>query len=255
MNTYYGLPMQNYMGASPTVTPTNAGAFTGFQTATGVSPATSASNSLSLFGATPNGGNAQGNDMADLAMLSGQLVSMLTSMISMMCSMLQQVMAQAQAQAQNNYANMFANTNYNGNNASGTGPTSSAGVTQNAAMQKLAATSKQMLAKKGSTSGQCVRGVNDTMSMIYGENNIKRVPSAYQEADVLAGDSRFQEIKVSKDQLKSLPAGCIIIWGPESGNPHGHATITQGNGREISDHEQNLIVKQNSWCRVFIPKG
>jgi hypothetical protein len=156
-------------------------------------------------------------------------------------------------------SNMLGGLNLSGSAGSGnsTTVTSGAGINSTAAMQKLAATSKQMLAQKGSTNGQCVRGVNDTLAMIYGEKNIKRVGSAYQEADVLAGDSRFKEIKgLSKDQLKSLPAGCIIIW---SGNlagsgGHGHATITQGDGTEISDHRQDVIIGgAGTTFRVFVP--
>lgn len=215
-------------------------------------PSLTSSNVAANGFANPLGSTPQGNSWESMAMLSSQLLSMLMGMVTIMMNMLQQIIALNQRNAMNSWANA-ANTGYYGSGSAM--PISGAGVTQNSAMSRLAQASKQMLARKGSTYGQCVRGVNDTLAMIYGESNIKRVPSAYMEADVLANDSRFQEIKVSKDQLKNLPPGCIIIWGPDSGNPHGHAAITIGNGREISDHEQSLVIKQNSWFRVFIPKG
>lgn len=135
--------------------------------------------------------------------------------------------------------------------------TSGAGITENANMKKLAEDSQIMLHRNGPTEGECVRGVNDSLQIYYG-HDVQRVSDAYMEADVLAKNPDFTEVtNLSLNQLKDLPAGCIIVWSGDlpGSQGHGHATITQGNGQEISDHQQSVITSSSATFRVFIPKA
>jgi len=104
------------------------------------------------------------------------------------------------------------------------------------------------------TTGWCAKGVMDSLEAAG--LGVQRVPSAYMAADVLAGDSRFREVNLSPEQIRNLPPGAVIV-SPSNyggfGSPHGHITISLGNGQEASDHIQNLITAPGQ--RVFIPIG
>ncbi len=104
------------------------------------------------------------------------------------------------------------------------------------------------------TSGWCAKGVMDSLEAAG--LGVPRVASAYMAADNFARDSRFREVNLSPEQIRNLPPGAIIV-SPSNyggyGSPHGHITVTLGNGQEASDHVQNLIVAPGQ--RVFIPIG
>ena len=63
---------------------------------------------------------------------------------------------------------------------------------------------------------------------------------------------KFKEVKVAKDQLKSLPAGAVVIWDKGDGLPYGHISVALGGGREASSKvRQQLLLNTN--FHVFLP--
>jgi hypothetical protein len=75
-----------------------------------------------------------------------------------------------------------------------------------------------------------------------------------QAAEQLAGDSRFREIQVPRDQLSELPPGAVVCWPPQphKGQDHpGHVSISLGHGQEASDHVQDQIESYKGH-RVFL---
>lgn len=186
-----------------------------------------------------------------LSMTGGSLTSMMMTMVnSLVGSVTSSGMLNWGAQGSNLQSWYASLSNTGSSNAAPSGTVSGAGITQTDAMKRLAAAG-QKSARENNTSGKCLKGVNDAMESVgLGRASTN---SACDADDILASrPDKFKEIKVSKDQLKSLPPGCIIIWGDQD-NKHGHATITQANGRETSDHEQSLIIKKTATFRVFIP--
>lgn len=100
--------------------------------------------------------------------------------------------------------------------------------------------------------GYCYRGV---------KHHLRRVGvnltggSAYQAADQLAQrPDKFREVQVSRDQLRSLPPGAVVVWNRSRGRPHGHISIATGDGREASDKIRNQITNRRATYRVFIPR-
>lgn len=49
---------------------------------------------------------------------------------------------------------------------------------------------------------------------------------------------RFEKLNISKNDLKNLPAGVIIVY--EKKGLDGHIAITNGNGQEMSDSTDNM---------------
>jgi len=68
-----------------------------------------------------------------------------------------------------------------------------------------------------------------------------------------ANDKRFQEVNANGP----LQPGDIIVHGGTAANPAGHIAIVLPNGKESSDHIQNLIstavTKDFGQSRVFRP--
>lgn len=132
---------------------------------------------------------------------------------------------------------------------------SGAGIQETPAMARLAAQGKSAAANRNSH-GMCLAGVQDALQSFGCKD--QRLPSAYMKADQLAGDPNFKEVKVSANDLKNLPPGCIIVWN-RSGDgsafgQHGHIQITQGGGKATSDHFETISNLGTSF-RVFIPQG
>lgn len=99
--------------------------------------------------------------------------------------------------------------------------------------------------------GYCYRGVKYHLRKI-GVNLTGR--SAYMAADQLARSNRFREVRVSRSQLRQLPAGAIVVWNRGPGKPHGHISIANGRGQEASGRIRNQIVNYPSTHRVFLPR-
>ena len=79
--------------------------------------------------------------------------------------------------------------------------------------------------------------------------------SAYQAADQLAHNNKFQEASgIRNDQLKKLPPGAVVVWDRGPGHPHGHISVAGGNGMEASDRVRPQITNYGTSFRVFLPK-
>lgn len=99
--------------------------------------------------------------------------------------------------------------------------------------------------------GYCYRGVKHHLRQV-GVNLTGG--SAYMAADQLAATGRFREVQVPPSQLRTLPAGAVVVWDRGPGKPHGHISIAMGDGREASDRIRPQITRYASGrCRVFIP--
>ncbi len=110
----------------------------------------------------------------------------------------------------------------------------------------------------GARCGLCFRGVKHHLRQV-GVN--LHGGSAFMAADQLARHPRFQEIRVSRDQLRSLPAGAIVVWDKDpsnrsrnGGKEHGHISIADGRGHEFSDKPRNQMTNYGPRFRVFIPR-
>jgi|GEM_PF-5134323 len=183
------------------------------------------------------------------------------SLMSMMTQLFQQVMQQ--------FLNFFrSNQNNNDNtdnNAVNDNAEGAVAVNNNAAdavdVGKGSATGRQLAqaayqhATDGTgDGGHCFRNVAQDLAK-FGINTSGA--SAYMAADQLATNPKVQEIKgVTAEQLKTLPAGAIVVWAANPSNPHGHISVAMGDGKEASDIMRNQITNLNgSSFRVFMPKG
>lgn len=99
--------------------------------------------------------------------------------------------------------------------------------------------------------GYCYRGVKHHLRQI-GVNLTGG--SAYQAADQLARTGRFREVQVPREQLRSLPAGAVVVWNRGNGRRHGHISIAMGDGREASDRIRRQITNYPNSYRVFLPQ-
>lgn len=117
---------------------------------------------------------------------------------------------------------------------------------------KKFAAAAEKAANRINTPGQCLRGVNDAMESIG--IPVKREAAAYMALDDMQKNKRFQEVKVSKDKLNSLPPGAVVVWNKGPGLPYGHISVSLGNGKEASSVVRNQL-KLNTAYHVFLPKG
>lgn len=78
---------------------------------------------------------------------------------------------------------------------------------------------------------------------------------AYEMENNLRKSSEFKEITVSKSELASLPAGCILVY-PRGvagySSKYGHIEVTLGDGRTASDFVNNNP-KYAQEMKVFVP--
>lgn len=133
------------------------------------------------------------------------------------------------------------------------------GLFNSSAAQKIAQAALTSGGAMG-TVGWCFRGVCNTLKatgLWNGQTPVSGA-SAYMAADQLAARNDFKEVtsEISREDLKKLPAGAIVVWGQHSGKngQHGHISVALGDGREASDHIQNQITNlYDSKYRVFLP--
>lgn len=116
------------------------------------------------------------------------------------------------------------------------------------------------------TVGWCAKGVMDSLQKTgIDQNGQTRVAAACLAVKKFEEHKdSFQRIDIkNKDDLKKLPAGCIIVWNSSEGHPYGHIAVTLGlipdpknPGKkyigEASDHVQSLIIR-NAEFAVFVP--
>ena len=81
---------------------------------------------------------------------------------------------------------------------------------------------------------------------------VHREAAAWMAVDDFQKNPKFKEVKVSKDQLKSLPAGAVVIWDKGSGLPYGHISVALGDAREASSKVRNQLMLNTNF-HVFLP--
>ena len=114
-------------------------------------------------------------------------------------------------------------------------------------------------AKKMDTVGNCLVGVARAIRELFGLKHtaLSPLPKAYLAAEQFRSDpllsQHFKEVKVSRSELSSLPAGAVVVWNKSEGHPAGHISISLGNGKEASDHIQKQMNRQNAEYTVFYP--
>jgi hypothetical protein len=126
-------------------------------------------------------------------------------------------------------------------------------VQSGAGGDRLAAAAEQRL--NPGDKGKCAKYVRQAMQasgLVPGDVSFG---SAHQWADHLAGNSKFREVSVSREQLAQLPRGAVVVWGGEAGNQsdgprqHGHIAIAKGDGTELS--YDNRTQTTNGWGTNF----
>lgn len=120
--------------------------------------------------------------------------------------------------------------------------------------QELAQAARQAADSYREKPGQrlCYRYVKQAVSQAVGLSLTG--PSAYLAARQLAASERFQEVSLKPEQLKNLPAGSIVVWGRNKKHPHGHVSVADGQGHEISDRVRPQITAYGTTLRVFVPE-
>jgi len=123
----------------------------------------------------------------------------------------------------------------------------------NSAFGNRLASDAYQIARSGvaGSGGNCKRGVRMALER---QGVSLHGLSAYQGADQLARNPRFREVQVSREQLRQLPPGAVVVWNKGNGRPHGHISISLGNGREASDVIRNQITGYGTSYRVFLPR-
>lgn len=117
--------------------------------------------------------------------------------------------------------------------------------------------------------GQCLASVRkdlETLGLSRGGAG-SLGSAAYQSVGKLSNNENFKKVDgISQDDLKKLPAGCVIVWsnnqtGKQSSklsDTYGHILITDGAGNGFSDHSEKLsetVHKYNGAYTVFVPTG
>lgn len=138
-------------------------------------------------------------------------------------------------------------------------PVANGDIPQTDRMRQLAAQAEET-ATQMNKPGWCLAGVGNAIRAIG--IDIPRRPSAYMAADTLAADDRFQEVQVSRGDLKNLPPGAVIVWDRyndgqgalEAGEEHGHIAVVLSGGREASSVIGPLNTSMPTSFRVFLPQ-
>lgn len=106
-------------------------------------------------------------------------------------------------------------------------------------------------ASRRGTVGWCYNAVADAVERVTGI--FLWGAHAYQAADQFASSPHFYE--VWNRDLRSLPAGAVVVWGRGSSRS-GHISVSLGDGREASDHiaQQMTYHYGGASSRVFLPR-
>lgn len=134
---------------------------------------------------------------------------------------------------------------------SATAPTTDLSQVEGSDFGKRLAAQAEKTARSINTPGLCLKGVNDTMQAMG--LPVQREASAYMALDNFRNNPRFKEVQVSRDQLRSLPPGAVVIWDKGSGLPHGHISVALGDGREASSTVRNQLNLKTKF-HVFLPR-
>lgn len=106
-------------------------------------------------------------------------------------------------------------------------------------------------ARSRNTVGWCYNAVADAVERVTGP--FLWGSHAYQSASQFASSAHFYESFDSN--LRSLPAGAIVVWGKGS-SPSGHISVSLGNGQEASDHITSQMTYHygGAPARIFLPR-
>lgn len=124
--------------------------------------------------------------------------------------------------------------------------------------------------RDGETTGRCYFDVKRAVNSVYGE--ILTGASAYMAGNQLAASPHFEEVTGTQAQLRerlgNLPEGAIVVWDrspnaamrrarPRTGWAHGHISVADGRGNEISDHRTRQLNPHYAGgnVRIFLPTG
>lgn len=122
----------------------------------------------------------------------------------------------------------------------------------NSVRGQMLANQTRKIATRWNSTGKCYKGVTQALKSI----SVKvEGLSAYMAAGQLSKDPKMKEVSVKQDKLKELPAGSIVVWGKTKKSPHGHISVSLGDGREASDHIENQRTQLRGFTnyRVFVP--
>lgn len=116
-------------------------------------------------------------------------------------------------------------------------------------------TAARHTAEKYQSVGLCYQAVYESVTQVYGD--FLRGHSAYMAADYLVADPRFEAVDVAPEALPHLPPGWIVVWGQSPLSPHGHISISLGQGLEASDHINQQLTHLRGYTnvQVFRPRS
>lgn len=99
----------------------------------------------------------------------------------------------------------------------------------------------QKVAETMDVSNTCYTGVKHALWSAGVIDNYADMPkgSAYEAVKYFnAHPDKFEKLNITKDDLKDLPAGVIIVY--QKAGKDGHIAITNGYGQEMSDSTDNM---------------
>jgi len=197
------------------------------------------------MGMNPMGGMMQSSEMAYQGLMT-QLVGLLAGLL--LGSLGQQSGASPAGGMSAPSGGAGGGSSSSGAGAGAVDPSQFSGGTD--AGRKLAAAAKAEATNGDSKGGLCFRDVSRALRTM-GINTSGA--SAYMAADQLANNPKVKEIKVAQGDLAKLPPGAIVVWDKGPGHPHGHISISTGDGMEASDIMRKQITNYGTSFRVFMP--
>lgn len=184
--------------------------------------------------------------MQQMQMLLGEMYLMLSMLMGGAGVSRDATSSNAEAIQQNN----SAGSGGGGAVSSSAAPATDLKNVQGSDFGKKLASQAEKTANQINTPGLCLKGVNDAMQAMG--LPVHREAAAWMAVDDFQKNPKFKEVKVSKDQLKSLPAGAVVIWDKGSGLPYGHISVALGDGREASSKVRNQLMLNTNF-HVFLP--
>lgn len=100
--------------------------------------------------------------------------------------------------------------------------------------------------------GECLGAVATSLAGI----GVKlRGSSAHEAIDQLDDHPYMKHVKVRRSDLRYLPSGAVVVWRKTEQSPHGHISVSLGDGHEASDHiaRQRTHLRGDKRYRVYVP--
>lgn len=93
---------------------------------------------------------------------------------------------------------------------------------------------------------------------VYGEIAIKKLEDIIKPGQAIDPryqylDEHYNDINTDKSKLRKLFPGFIVVWDKTKAKPHGHISITLGQGYEASDMILNQMTNYGITYSVFVP--